>query len=298
MSLEFAEKVRSVRESLKLNQQDFAGLLEISPATVSKWESLGKEGTSCWERIIQFIIDCPQSALEFLQRKLWANEAKAWPERITQLRETLGWSVIDLTDFIGIDYNTVGVWMRGGNIKTCDQIMMSLLEVYSEVDKKEWPPALHFEAPDVVTEERVRLLRLSLGKTQVQLGNMLHVARNTVSRWENGVDAPGWSANLLLRMIETWPRSVELLERIPWDDGIITPEVAVRIRESLGLTLLEMAHLLGASQGIAVYEHEGIADLKAGSSILVYRLIQEYQEEFLHYIRGLSSPGGQACPIW
>lgn len=300
MSLEFAEKVRGVRENLGLSQREFADLLETAPSLVSQWESLKDEETSCWERIIQFIIDCPQSALEFLQRKPWANETKAWPDRIRQLKEVLGWSRVDLADFLGIYDSSIAHWLRDESINPCHQITMSLLEVYSEVDPKEWPPALHFGTPDVITEERIRLLRLSLGKTQAQLGNILHVTQAAVSQWEKGRGSPVWSANILLRMLETWPRSVELLERIPWDDGIITPEAARRIRESLGLTVLEMANLLGTSMTVMTgrSEYEGITNKKSGSSILVYRLLQEYQEEFLHYVRGLSSPGGQACPIW
>lgn len=300
MSLEFAEKVRGVRENLGLNQKDFADLLEISPSMVNKWERLKVEETFCWERIIQFLIDCPQSALEFLQQKPWANKVKAWPERIGQLKEALGWSMVDLADFLGIYYNTLRVWMRGGNVTTCDQIMMSLLEVYSEVDKKEWPPALHFEAPDVITEERVRLLRLSLGMKQSQLGSVLHVSGSAIGQWERDVWAPVWSANLLLRMLETWPRSVELLERIPWDDGIIAPEEARRVRESLGLTAFEMARLLGTSEETITSrnEHEGIVDKKSGTAVLIYRLLQEYPKEFLSYVQKLSNPSGQACPIW
>lgn len=299
MSLEFADKVLGVRKFLGLNQNDFADLLGITPALVNMWERLHAEETSCWERVIQFLIDCPSSALEFLRQKPWANEGGAWPDRITQLREMLGWSMVDLADFLGIHEGSLHPWMNGENIAICYQITMSALEVYSSVDPKEWPSALHFEAPDVISEERIRLLRLSLGKTLAQLGNILHVTGQAVGRWERGVVYPVWSANLLLRMLETWPRSVELLERIPWDDRIITPEVAFRIRTSLGLTGLEMAHLLGASKELihSIYEVAGIAGKRTGSAILVYRLLEEYPEEFLSYVQSLSDPSGQACSV-
>lgn len=300
MSLEFAEKVRGIREGLGLNQYEFADLLDVTRPHVSMWESLAIEETSCWERIIQFLIDCPSSALQFLREKPWVDEGKAWPDRIMNLLKVLNWRAVDLVEFLEIYETSFQDWISGRKIDTCYQITMSLLEVYSSVDPKEWPAALHVETPDVITRERIRLLRLSLGKTQAQFGDLLHVANSTISGWENGHDTPVWSANLLLRMLETWPRSVDLLEKIPWDDTIITPEAAFRTRESLGLTGLELARLLGTSAATIYNKNEkkGLAGKNRGPAILVYRLLQEYQDEFLSYVQGLSSPGGQACPIW
>jgi transcriptional regulator with XRE-family HTH domain len=37
---------------------------------------------------------------------------------------------------------------------------------------------------------RIKDLRMSLGKTQEELGNLMHVKKQTVSKWENGINIP------------------------------------------------------------------------------------------------------------
>lgn len=38
--------------------------------------------------------------------------------------------------------------------------------------------------------ERIKILRLSKGKTQDDLGGLMHVKKQTISKWENGINIP------------------------------------------------------------------------------------------------------------
>lgn len=295
MSLEFAEKVRGVRESLRLNQQEFAELLGVTNSRVSSWETSSFHETKCWDRVLQFLVDCPESAVRFLLDRPWDQTN---PEEVRQrLLGKLGWTNRRMTEALGM-YPGSHIHISHPGLSICTKILLSLLEVYAEVDQKDWPAALHFETTDIITRERARLLRLSLGIKQSQLGNLLHIDNSTISGIEND-KVPGWCTNLMLRILETYPRAVGLFEAIPWDDEAVSPEMAVEIRNSLGLTQLEFSRLLDVGHDLmGNYEKYGLSGKKKGCAILVYKLLRQYPEEFLSYVQGLSSPGGQACPIW
>lgn len=297
MSLEFAGKVREVRDLLGLTQRDLAGLLDIHWETLGDWETLTKEAHPCWERTIQFMLDCPSSAIRILAEKPWIDETRTWRERLESLLKRLGWTNIKLAEFLNITIEPIMSWKRGDEVSTCPAILMSLLEIYADVDPKEWPAAFYFPYKEMITPERIRLLRLGLGMTQSAFGNLIHVIHTNISSWETGKALPGWCGNLLLKVVETFPKAIELLEKIPWADDRLYPEQAIHVRQSLGLTQLELARIFGITT-------VGVIDIETGEykgtdcGVLLYRLLAEYPEEFIGYIQGLSSPGGQACPIW
>lgn len=297
MSLEFSEKVRGIREAFGLTQKELAEILGIDRSVIAGWETLAYKAADCWERVIQFLIDCPSSALSVLRQKPWVNDQIGWPDRIINLRQTLGWTRDRFGEFLSTHGETLNRWIHGSSIEPCYQILMALLEIYSGIDPKEWPPALYLPEEDIITPERIKLLRLGFGMKQSQLANLIHVTSSIISTWETGHGKPGWCANLLLKMLETYPRAADLLEKMPWGDDRISPERAMQVRTSLGLTRLEMAHLLGATS-FTINTYEDLGDRGADCGILVYQLLEQHAEEFISYIKDLSSPGGQACPIW
>jgi DNA-binding transcriptional regulator YiaG len=297
MSLEFAEKVRGIRESLGLDRHQFADLLDISFGAVRDWEETRKEPDHCWERVLQFIIDCPSSAVATLSKRPWIDETRDWSERVKDLLGRLDWTYERLGEFASVAPNSVVNWVGGikKNLLTCHQISLSLLEIYADVDPKEWPPAIYLPEEDIITPERIKLLRQSLAMRQRDLANLIHM-KNTHS-WETGSAKPGWCANLLLRIIETFPRAVDLLGKIPWGDQSLSPARAIEIRSVLGFTTLEFSRLLGASQP-TIHNYEYGRNKPSSCAVLVYQLLEQHPKEFLSYAEGLSNPGGQACPIW
>lgn len=297
MSLEWAERVRDLRARLGLNQHELANVFNIDHAQVSQWETAVLEPTLCWQRLLQFLNDCTSSALQFFERRPWTEGATSWSEKVEGVLRALDWNQSQLASFLGIHRHSVYAWLNDREIgDPCYQILVSLLEFYSGVDVKEWPAGLHVEAKDVVSAERVKLLRLSLALTQQNFGNILHVGGNTASRWETGQRAPDWSSNILIRVMETYPRSVDLIEKVPWTDERISQKRAREIRNFLGMTRLELAKLLGTSEHrITFYEQDGVDPAPA---TLIYTLLEQHSDDFIPLIENLSNPGGQACPIW
>lgn len=298
MNLEWAERIRELRKTLGLTQEEFAELLDISKDYVRQLETGRYEVILCWQRIIQFIHDCTSNALGILRQKPWLEGNMAG--RVQGILEALDWTQDQLAVFLGIRGERVSEWINYQEpMQACYGILLALLEIYSGVDRKQWPPSLYFEPEDSIGRERIRLLRLSLCMTQSQFGNVLHVSRNTVTNLETGGRSPGWCTNLLLRVIETYPKAVDLFGQIPWGDERVSPGKARHVRESIGLTQLELAHFLGASLTvIKSYENEIEGVKEPGCPTLVYLLLEKYPDEFTYFVEGLSSPGGQACPIW
>lgn len=288
-----------MREALRLSQYGFADLLKVSQPTITRLEQGSLRNEECWDRVLQFLIDCRDSAVEFLQKTPLIDASEPWVAQVRRVAAKLGWSFSRLAEFLNIHVATVSDWLEGEPAHRCHQILAALLESYAEVDPRNWPAALHEEEPDVITEERIRLLRLSLGMKQAEFGSLLHIKRESITGLERGRNAPSWCVNLLLRVLETYPRATELLERIPWDEESISADRAFTIRKAMGLTALELARLLGSAPvTIFRYEQIGVSGMKQDCAVMVYRLLEQYPEEFVSYLQGLSSPGGQACPIW
>lgn len=297
MSLEFSKKLQEARNLLGLSRSQFSSLIDVSDSTILRWEMATKDPHHCWERIIQFILDSPSFAVQILGQKPWITGV-AWSERVGSLRQKLGWTDERLAEFLRIaGPKPIFSWLRGGEIAQCHQIMLSLLEIHSDLEQEDWPPALRFPEGDIITPERVKLLRQGLVMTQSDLGNLLHVDRSSVSNWETGNSPPGWCVNLLLRIIETFPRAVDLIEKIPWTGEALSPEKAERVRSKLGLTGHELCRLLSMDL-MSAFEYERGGRVKTDCITLVYDLLDQYPEEFIEYIQGLSNPGGRACPIW
>lgn len=294
--LEWSDRIEALRKNLDLTQRQLAKLLGISPNYVHLWETRGRGVNTCWERVIQFIEDCPSEALGILDELSVENEGR-WSERIQALLEKLGWTHEELSEFIGVWPHTLYAYKRGRNLPPCSKLIVSLLEIYSDIPVQSWPPALYSKPPDVISAERVKLLRRALNMTQYQLADILHVTKTTISNYEDGGGSPGWCGNLLLRILETFPTAAPLLSRIPrtLTEERISAEMARSIRENIGLTTLQFSHLLGITWDSIEnrLEREGIY---GGCAALVYLLIEKYPNEFIPLVQGLLGPGGQACP--
>lgn len=289
----WADRIKLLRESLHLTQEEFAELIGASNQLVSQWET-GKQGpTLCWERILQFMEDCPSGAETF--RRFSGDTEIGW-DRVQALLRKLGWDVRELAEFVGTYPTAIGYWEQGRPIGSCAETLILLLEVYSDTAVGSWPPALYAKRRDTISPERVKLLRLSHAMKQSQLADILHVDRSTITKYERGVE-PSWCANLLLRVIETFPRAVDLLAQVPYTDEVISAERAQAIREQFCLTQLQFSHLLGSTvEAISHTERLGVRD--PGCPTLIYLLLEKYPDDFIPLVEGLSSPGGQACPIW
>lgn len=59
--------------------------------------------------------------------------------------------------------------------------------------------------------DEIRSLRERLGLTQVELGRLLRLGSNTISRWESGRNVQTAAMDILLRLIRDLPGSIDYL---------------------------------------------------------------------------------------
>ena len=63
----------------------------------------------------------------------------------------------------------------------------------------------------LLSSDEIRSLRERLGLTQVELGRLLRLGSNTISRWESGRNVQTAAMNVLLRLIRDLPGSLDYL---------------------------------------------------------------------------------------
>lgn len=285
---ELSDRIRAIRSTFRLSQREFGLLLNIDQSSMGDLER-GVISSECWEKIIQFIEEEPQLAMALLSERIEQPLAASWPERFAALSRKIGITGRDLADLLSVTPSAVADWRAGqSEPRGCPAIIFWILESYAGIDPSQWPSILITLPHDVMTAERIKVLRQSLAMRQRDLAYLMHLTgASTISQWERGDREPGWCANLLLRLLEAMPGPMtRLLEQIPsWSNEPINPEKAIQIRERAGLTQLELARLLQTDLATLVrYEREGV---EMGCSVLIYRLIEAYFEEFLRLIQSL-----------
>lgn len=65
----------------------------------------------------------------------------------------------------------------------------------------------------LLSAEEIRQLRRSVGLTQQKMSRMLRLGANTLSRWETGRNVQSAAMDLLLRMVQDVPGSVDYLKK-------------------------------------------------------------------------------------
>jgi transcriptional regulator with XRE-family HTH domain len=101
----FGEHVRKRRLELRLTQKQVAERLGVNPWTVLNWE---KDHT---EPPIEFM----PAIIRFLGYDPFP-EPETIPERLLAKRRTMGWSIREAAQQLGVDEGTWGGWERGMTI--------------------------------------------------------------------------------------------------------------------------------------------------------------------------------------
>jgi putative zinc finger/helix-turn-helix YgiT family protein len=63
----------------------------------------------------------------------------------------------------------------------------------------------------LLSADKIRSIRERLGLTQSELGRLLRLGRNTISRWEAGRNVQTGAMDLLLRLVRDLPGSLDYL---------------------------------------------------------------------------------------
>ena len=72
---------------------------------------------------------------------------------------------------------------------------------------------IYREKYDLLSAEAIRALRLRLEMTQEELGSLLRISANTISRWESGRNVQSASLDTLLRLVQNVPESLVYLSK-------------------------------------------------------------------------------------
>ncbi len=84
----------------------------------------------------------------------------------------------------------------------------------------------------VLTGAEIRFLRMEMGMTQAEFGELVDRGRLTVAKWERGAVAPGLAMDMLIRMLASNKLKVDTIdpEKISGKHKIAaTPKKAIRI---------------------------------------------------------------------
>lgn len=98
--------------------------------------------------------------------------------------------------------------------------------------------------------ENIRKARIDAGLSQEELGEKLHVVRQTISKWEKGASAP--SAELLLELAGALDADVESLLGADGTPSKSLDELAMHsalLNEQLSIQVLRMNKLVGILKG-------------------------------------------------
>ena len=130
-------RILSLRRNLRLTQQEFGQLLGVGRPTVSSWEIGRTRPLACSRLLLTILEGDPPAALGLFASA--AVETGAWTgERVHAVRESLGWSRLEMVDLLGISYRTIEDWEAYGlpehmEYRGCIKMLLSLLEGKSEV---------------------------------------------------------------------------------------------------------------------------------------------------------------------
>ncbi len=199
-----AEGLKSLREQFDLTQQELAQLLQVSPVTVTAWET----GKSCPRRSnLAQIAAMREADQEEIDEALGRQPV---PDisgiDVKRLRRRLGLTQNALAELIGVSAAAVTSWETGKTIPSRDnrRALAELSEKpLSEVEEELTRSGIMLPHEEAMSPEEIRQIRTAAGLSQRELAKEIGVSVNSVSNWETGRTAPRRaSVKELLRLRE------------------------------------------------------------------------------------------------
>ncbi len=185
------EELKKLRAHLDLTQQELAELIEVSPLTVSSWET-GKSSPrqASRERIEAVGSMDSEEVDEALGREHVPAEMP--PAEIKSIRERLDLIQAELAEQLGVSKGAITSWETGKSAPSREN-RLALLEL-SRTSREEVDERLGRETPPLagpeVSPDDIRSFREGLRLTQAELAERLGVSANTISNWEAGRSSP------------------------------------------------------------------------------------------------------------
>jgi DNA-binding transcriptional regulator YiaG len=196
------EKVRFTKRTLKalrqrfdLTQEELAKLLEVSPVTVTAWETAKSKPRASNLAQIVTLRGMDQAVVDkALGRQPAPGPMK--PAQIKRLRRKLGLTQADFARLLDVSGAAVTAWETGKTSPSREnRIALAALRGQSrEADRKLGRHAaagrLGGESGADVSPADVKAIRAALGLSQKELAAKLGVSTNSVSNWETGRSRP------------------------------------------------------------------------------------------------------------
>jgi len=189
--------LRSIRRRFDLTQQELAELLEVSPVTVTAWETGKSRPRKANLAQIVTLREMNQGQVdEALGRESVPQAIR--PDQLKKVRDRFGLTQAELAGLIGVSVASVTSWETG---KTAP----------SRETRRKIGEVRHMSAADVgerlgrggperprgagkgggpPSPDEIRQIRLEASLSQRQMAEKLGVSVNTISNWETGRTVP------------------------------------------------------------------------------------------------------------
>jgi len=188
--------LRSIRRRFDLTQQELAELLEVSPVTVTAWETGKSRPRKANLAQIVTLREMDQAQVDkALGRESVAQVVR--PDQLKKLRDRLDLTQAELAGLIGVSVASVTSW-ETGKTTASRRMRRKIGEVRGmaggDVDERlgRGGPGRLRGAPKggSLSPDEIRQIRLRVGLSQRRMAQKLGVSVNTISNWETGRTVP------------------------------------------------------------------------------------------------------------
>lgn len=186
-----SEMLKRLRDGFDLTQQELAQLLDVSPVTVTAWETGKSRPRRSNLAEIAKLRDAEQ---EEIDRRLGREPVPDLSgSDIKRLRKGLGLTQTALAELVGVSAAAVTSWETGKTVpsrenrrKLAELAQKPRAEIESQLSES---GVLLPEEADIDAEE-IRQIRNRAGLSQREMARELGVSVNSVSNWETGRTSP------------------------------------------------------------------------------------------------------------
>jgi len=193
--------LKSMRERFDLTQQELAKLLDVSPVTITAWETGKSRPRQHNLRRIAALCQKEQSEVDAALGR--ARVPDLCGDDVKRLRTALGLSQMVLAELIGVSAAAVTAWETGKTSPSREN-RRALAELAqkprAEVERELTRSGVLVPQQAPLSAEDIRALRLAAGMSQRDLARKLSVSVNSVSNWETGRTQP--RRNSLRQLLE------------------------------------------------------------------------------------------------
>jgi len=188
--------LRSIRRRFDLTQQELAELLEVSPVTVTAWETGKSRPRKANLAQVVTLREMDQAQVDkALGRESVPQVVR--PDQLKKLRDRLDLTQAELAGLIGVSVASVTSWETGKTTPS-RRMRRKIGEVRgmagAEVDERlgRGGPGRPRGAPEgpPLRPDEIRHIRLHAGLSQRRMAQKLGVSVNTISNWEAGRTVP------------------------------------------------------------------------------------------------------------